>query len=120
MGGKLVNLKMPILKKNHDWDEHLLKFREEAKELEISIGILDFIEKKQKESFKTPEEAAESLISETLDVIQMCIGILDKLMKSYPKLVCKGFTKHIKKLDSRGWKFKKWLAVTESQNYKTE
>lgn len=52
----------------------------------------------------------ENLVSETLDVIQVCIGILDKLEQDGIKIK-KEIEKHNLKLLQRGWIYKKVLHI---------
>lgn len=52
----------------------------------------------------------ENLVSETLDVIQVCIGILDKLEQDGIKIK-KEIEKHNLKLLQRGWRYKKVLHI---------
>lgn len=107
----MYHIKLPVLNKDNDWTTHHLKLNEECKELITAIQILSHIE--VEETFKTKEDAAEAVVAEVLDVIQVCVGILDKILKSYPKILVSGALKHIEKLHARGWKFKKWLSVSD-------
>lgn len=52
----------------------------------------------------------ENLVSEILDVIQVCIGILDKLEQDGIKIK-KEIEKHNLKLLQRGWIYKKVLHI---------
>lgn len=52
----------------------------------------------------------ENLVSEILDVIQVCIGILDKLEQDGIKIK-KEIEKHNLKLLQRGWRYKKVLHI---------
>lgn len=109
----MLNIKLPVLEKNDNWNTHELKIREESKELVAAIQIYDYVIRQEKETFKTKEEAARDLFMETLDVIQVCIGTLDKLIKSHPELLATAALDHIKKLQHRGWKFKKMININE-------
>ena len=104
---------LPVLEKNHDWRTHLEKLIEESEEMRTAIGILDLI---QNTKFHYPvpeEEAAAHLLEETLDVIQICIGVIEKVSETHSELVRKAIPRHIEKLHNRGWKFKKWLTISE-------
>lgn len=114
MGELRLIKSLPVLEKNDDWDTHSVKLLEEAREVFSAIQLLDYIENPINTSRipKTKEEAAASVVAETLDVMQMCIGVLDKALDSYPVLK-DAELQHIEKLYSRGWKFKKWLRIEE-------
>ncbi|MBU5677890.1 hypothetical protein KQI88_15845 [Alkaliphilus sp. MSJ-5] len=94
------DIKLPVLEKNDRWSEHVLKLTEEYNELLCAFLKEDSIR-------------FEDVIEETLDLIQVCIGILDKLDTDRPGIVRLSAMKHIEKLHSRGWKFKKWLYINE-------
>lgn len=109
----MLDIKLPVLDKNDNWFVHEQKLKEETKELVAAIQIYNYVLRQETETFKTKEEAAKDLFMETLDVIQVCIGILDKLIKSYPKMLIEVSKDHIEKLHRRGWIFKKWIKIEE-------
>ena len=93
----MLDMKIPVLDKADRWPEHILNLTEEFTEL-----VQSFL-----------EGNIEHTVEETFDVIQICVGILDKFDMSDPWLVKSGYLKHIEKLHSRGWNFKKWLDINE-------
>lgn len=101
-----MRIKLPILEKNHGWTTHSEKLNEECVEVMIAIHDLD---NEKKEEIK--EKVAIELISEVFDVMQICIGIMDKLLKAYPYILKQSTVRHIKKLCSRGWQFKSWVKI---------
>ena len=98
----MINIQMPILEKNDTWETHREKLREEAGEV---IDVIMNIE-------SAPESASE-LLAETLDVMQVCIGIIEQLEKTNRKIILEGQIKHVEKLYKRGWKFKKMIIIRE-------
>lgn len=102
----MIDINLPVLEKDHDWKTHRVKLVEESNELFFAIRDL--------EQGEIPEgEAVENLISETLDVLQMCVGVLDKVLENHPRALNEGMKAHIEKLYGRGWKFKKWIQIEE-------
>lgn len=82
----MIDMKLPVLEKDHEWNEHLGKLREETHELRTAIEILDYSEKcKDKNVLKDEQAAAECVLSEALDVIQVAIGIIEKILEKYPR-----------------------------------
>ncbi|AOY76788.1 hypothetical protein [Clostridium formicaceticum] len=110
----MINIKMPVLKKDHEWNEHLKKLREESYELRTAVQMLDYSEKcKDKNTLKDEGAAAACVLSEVLDVMQVCIGIIEKLLEKYPTMLKNAVMIHIEKLYQRGWKFRKWIQIEE-------
>lgn len=110
----MIDMKLPVLQKNHDWNEHIKKLREESYELKTAIEILNYSEKHKDENvLKDEQAAAECALSEVLDVIQVCIGIIEKILERYPKALKSAVMMHVEKLYRRGWKFRKWLRIEE-------
>lgn len=106
-----MNIKLPVLEKDHDWNQHRDKFEEECIEVSEAIQWLKCMEKEANK--EKVEEAATELLSEVFDVMQMCVGVMDKLKKDHPKIIDQGVKRHVEKLYSRGWKFKSWLSIEE-------
>ncbi|EJP6471396.1 nucleotide pyrophosphohydrolase [Clostridium botulinum] len=79
-----------ILDKNETLKQEREKLLEESLELMNAITSYDI----------------ENTIEETLDVIQVCIGILDTLGKEENIDLEKELNRHNRKLLKRGWKFK--------------
>lgn len=110
----MIDMKLPVLEKDHDWNEHLSKFREEAHELRTAIEILDYSSKcKDKSVLKDEQAAAECALSEVLDVIQVCIGIIEKILERYPRALKSAVLMHVEKLYRRGWNFRKMIRIEE-------
>ncbi len=108
----MIDIKLPVLEKDHPWWMHFTKLEEESREVISAIQTLDYTEKYPGRLPKLSDEAAANVVAETLDLIQMCVGILDKVLEQYP-ILKEAELQHIEKLYSRGWKFKKWLAISE-------
>lgn len=98
-------MKIPVLKKDESWSEHLKKLNEEVKELADEMEYID------KDLFE--EIGYQCIIEEALDVIQVCIGIIDKAETKYHGKLKKASKEHIRKLMERGWTIKKVLQVVE-------
>lgn len=79
-----------ILDKNETLKQEREKLLEESIELMNAITLYDI----------------ENTIEETLDVIQVCIGILDTIKKQENIELNKEINKHNRKLLKRGWNFK--------------
>lgn len=97
------DIRIPVLKKDDDWENHVDKLLEEA------IELIDEIEYIEKDLFE--EVSHECIVEEALDVVQVCIGILDKVESEYPGTIKKNIQKHYIKLLQRGWKVKEILKV---------
>jgi NTP pyrophosphatase (non-canonical NTP hydrolase) len=98
-------INIPILVKDDTWSEHEDKFKEEVAEVADEIDNL----RRKAWTVKEKIEYSENLASEVFDVIQMCVGMLDKLSTDID--IEKANKKHFFKLKGRGWKFKKILLV---------
>lgn len=96
-------MEINVLEKNESYSEHTEKLKEEVAELIYEIHKLD-------KGFKCAniDHAAE----ETLDVIQVCVGIIDKL-ELQGLDVPVALKKHNDKLKNRGWKFKSKFRIME-------
>lgn len=93
-----MSIGMPVLDKEEELDQHFNKLLEEQYEVNHEILIMLITEKDNR----------EKIIEEALDSIQVKIGLLD-----YFKVTKKDIEKHMDKLKSRGWKFKKILKIEE-------
>jgi len=94
------------LQKDDNWKKHLEKMKEESKELQEAIeAILD--------SEDITKEQLEHIAEETLDIMEVGVGIFDKLKNQYNMNLRAASVEHIKKLASRGWRFKTVLRVEE-------
>lgn len=87
-------MKIPVLEKNDTWFKIIKKLAEEIIELVIAIIKRD----------------KKNIAEEALDVIQVAIGVLDKLEEEGMNIESVTF-RHLGKLINRGWKFKKVLEV---------
>lgn len=94
---------IPVLKKDETWEKHLDKLLEEVVEVKDEIEYID------KDLFE--KVGYKQIAAETLDVIQVCIGILDKIESNYKGTVDEAAHEHLKKLINRGWIIKKILEV---------
>lgn len=106
-------MKIPVLERNEKlgldntqwtWEEIQEKLSEEYIELQNAIVHL-------RKSYGTIDHIAE----ETFDVIQICIGILDKVESIYPGMTRKMAKRHLNKLIERGWDMKDILQVVKSK-----
>ncbi|ENK0837092.1 MazG-like family protein [Clostridium botulinum] len=80
-----------ILDKEETLPQELLKLQEEFKEVKEAIIAND----------------KENTTEEILDIMQVCIGMLDTQVKNKDIDLEEEINKHNKKLVNRGWKFKK-------------
>lgn len=96
-------MKIPVLVKNESYSKMGDKLEEEYTECQQAL-LMHYTQKTQ----ETRAEAA----GEVLDVIQVCIGILDKLESEGLNLEEASF-EHLKKLINKRWRFKKILEVRE-------
>ncbi|SHH54516.1 hypothetical protein SAMN02745135_01148 [Caloranaerobacter azorensis DSM 13643] len=94
---------LPVLDKKEDWAQHQQKLKEEFKELSLALATTNIY----------GEEAIENIAEEALDVIQVCIGILDRVNENNPRILKNKIQRHVVKLVNRGWKFKEVLRVVE-------
>ena len=88
------NDKLGINKENESWIDIINKHNEESKE------VIEAIENEQ----------LVEIGEETLDQIQVCIGILDKLSNSGININSL-ITKHNQKLVNRGWVEKSYITI---------
>jgi len=96
-------IKLPVLEKNDNWFTHKSKLLEEVKEV---IEELDRKPHSAKEKLKYDLAA----VSEVFDVIEVCIGILDKLENEGIDIE-KAAWQHYRKLESRGRKSKGMIEI---------
>ncbi|KGG81076.1 hypothetical protein Y919_02625 [Caloranaerobacter azorensis H53214] len=94
---------LPVLDKKEDWAQHQQKLMEEFKELSLALATTNIY----------GEESIENIVEEALDVIQVCIGILDRVNENNPRILKNKLQHHVVKLANRGWKFKEVLRVVE-------
>ncbi|KRQ86033.1 hypothetical protein ABG79_02165 [Caloramator mitchellensis] len=93
-------MELLVLKKeNETYSDIFNKLVEEVMEIKTEIEAIE-LEVGEK----------EKLIAETLDVIQVCIGLLDKLSHEGVN-IRKAIEKHNLKLLQRGWRYKKVLYI---------
>ncbi|AKL96646.1 hypothetical protein CACET_c32020 [Clostridium aceticum] len=108
----MFDVKLPVLEKDDNWIIHIEKLKEESKELTTVVEILDYIEQHET-NIKTPEKAAADAMGEALDVMQVCIGIIEKVMEKHPQILKQVVDQHLTKLSRRGWNFRKMLQIHE-------
>lgn len=95
-------MKIPVLVKNETWKKHMEKLNEEVKELQYEV--FTFCPKDAKGDCK-------KIAGETFDIIQVAIGMLDKIEDQYPGMIKSIAEEHLIKLMKRGWSIKKVLDV---------
>jgi len=91
-----VSLKIPVLQKKETIDKHFIKLLEEEAEVNHEMMI----------SITQNKPNRERIVSETLDLIQVGIGILDEY-----NVTKEDVDKHNEKLKAKGWKFKRHLYI---------
>lgn len=96
-------IELPILDKNDSWQKSRDKLEEESKECLDKINLL----------INNYGMDKREIASEALDVIQVCIGILDKLDNEGVNVRLE-VAKHLVKLSNRGWGIKGSLLVDKS------
>lgn len=101
-----MELKLPVLQKDDNWEQHMDKVEEESLELYDAIEALSYYE-------NITEKQLLHIAEETFDNIEVAIGILDKLEQIDKRIVKKANANHIKKLIDRDWKFKTVLEIRE-------
>lgn len=94
-------MELLILEKNDEYIDMFYKLHEEVDEL--SCELIKHVTEK--------EETKKKIAEETLDVIQVCIGILDKLEQEGID-IAKEIEKHNMKLLRRGWRYKEVVHLT--------
>ncbi|GIW49183.1 MAG: hypothetical protein KatS3mg079_659 [Caloramator sp.] len=94
-------MELLILEKDDSYTDMFSKLHEEVEE--VSTEIIKHATEK--------EDTKEKIAEETLDVIQVCIGILDKLEKEGID-IAKEIEKHNMKLLRRGWRYKEVVHLT--------
>lgn len=92
---------LPILKKDHSIRQHFSKLLEEETELNCEFMIM----------LNTGENRRNQIIEETLDIIEMGIGILDKFGATEEEIM-----QHYNKLKNRGWEFKDELCIISKKD----
>ena len=98
-------MKLVVLRKNDEYMEMLYKLREETEELKEEIEL----------HFRKNINNKENIAAEALDVIQVCIGILDKLEREGINIE-KTIAKHNVKLLGRGWEVKKIVHINVKED----
>lgn len=88
---------LPVLDKDETWKEHKDKLFEESTELLDELTVID----------------VGNIVAESFDVIQVCIGILDKAETEHPGITKRISNEHIAKLINKGFRFKSVLRVEE-------
>lgn len=101
-----MDLLIPVLVKDENWKQHKDKLFEETHELLTVLGEVGSLT-------LASDSDVEDIVEEAMDVIQVCIGILDKVEKEHPAVLEKMTGTHIAKLINRGWLIKKVLRVHE-------
>lgn len=94
-------MELLILEKNDEYIDMFSKLHEEIEE--VSCEIIKHATEK--------EDTKEKIAEETLDVIQVCIGILDKLEQEGIDIP-NAIEKHNMKLLRRGWRYKEVVHLT--------
>lgn len=100
-----MKLNLPVLQKDDSWEKHRDKSEEESVELYRAIQEVIHGECDENKLLHIAEEA--------LDNIEVSIGILDKLEQIDKEIIKKANLNHIKKLENRGWNFKRILEIRE-------
>lgn len=98
---------MPVLDKEEKFNSMIYKLFEEIEE--VDSAYWDFM-------YGTEENETinmNSIVSETLDVMQIAIGILEKASRFKGVNLDKSFRTHMDKLISRGWKIKSAVYIRE-------
>lgn len=97
-------MKMLVLNKGDEtWAEVVEKLDEESIEAVMAICSMSRLDK----------EGKYHAVAELLDVIQVCIGALDKLAVEEEINIKKGVMLHREKLLKRGWNIKYALQITK-------
>ncbi|NFQ87509.1 nucleotide pyrophosphohydrolase [Clostridium sporogenes] len=91
-----------ILDKEETLPQELLKLQEEFKEVKEGIIAND----------------KQNTTEEILDIMQVCIGMLDTQVKNKDIDLKEEVSKHNKKLVNRGWKFKKRIFFQVYNEYR--
>ena len=89
-------MNMIILDKDESVLNHFRKLEEEVDELKTELMLKDL----------KNEDNDNHIKEECLDVIQVCLGILDKY-----KVTEKDILRHVEKLEKRRWKAKKVIKL---------
>lgn len=89
-----VSLEMMVLDKKDDWKEHCHKLNEEVIETFMAIAVGN----------------KEHMVSEVLDTIQVCVGMMHKLYGDGVDLE-KAIAIHNSKLVDRGWDHKAIIRI---------
>lgn len=98
-------MRFPLLDKNDSWKIIINKLREESTEATVEM---------RNQTFGKYEDNKENIAAEVLDVIQVCIGALDKLEQEGLDLILAS-EKHCNKLKNRNWRIKEYLNLSESK-----
>ena len=106
---------MPILDKEEKFCSMIDKLFEETKE--VVGAYLEYARDDNEKEYKTQNtnKIINEIINETLDVIQVCIGILYKASKIKGINIKDNFKSHMDKLIYRGWKIKGIVNISKSK-----
>lgn len=105
-------MRLQVLDKNDSWPEILDKLDEEYKEAKDALnGMYMMLASAPKIFNSLIINSKVELAGELLDVIQVCIGALDKLEDEGIN-VNKCVKDHNRKLEERGWNFKCGISLT--------
>ena len=111
LGLKHDTCAMPILDKEEKFCSMIDKLFEETKE--VVGAYLEYARDDNEKEYKT--QNTNKIINETLDVIQVCIGILYKASKIKGINLTDNFRYHMDKLIYRGWKIKGIVNISKSK-----
>lgn len=104
----MIRVVLPILQKQFELIPQFEKLEEEV--IEVAEAIADIY---SAENIGKEEEMYSYLASEVIDVMQVCVGLLDNVEKKYPGLVNKCGKNHPLKLGEKNFKFKSILILQE-------
>ena len=92
---------IPILWKRESWLQHRGKLSEEFTELCHELHEIE----------QDNGNTIDKVVAESLDVIQVAIGIIDKAVAEYGVDAQAAIAWHVEKLLGRGWGVKGWIEV---------
>lgn len=102
----MIRVVLPILQKQFELMPQFEKLEEEV--IEVSEAIADIF---SAENIGKEHEMYEHLTSEVIDVMQVCVGILDNIERKYPGMSSKIGKYHARKLRDKNYKFKSFLVL---------
>ena len=117
---KILRLKynicvMPILDKEEKFCSMIDKLFEEMQEVEEAYSEYTRDDNEKEYKPQNTNKIINEIINETLDVIQVCIGILYKASKIKGINLTDNFRYHMDKLIYRGWKIKGIVNISKSK-----